>query len=46
MAYLYLLMVVEWSSEFFGLLIHQRRGDLAVGSGGFCLSPVIIAYLT
>jgi hypothetical protein len=31
---------------FFGLLIHQRRGDRAVGSGGFCLSPVIIACLT
>jgi hypothetical protein len=26
----------------FGLLIHQRRGDRAEGSGGFCLSPVII----
>jgi hypothetical protein len=24
-----------WSSKFFGLLIHQRRGDRAVGSGGF-----------
>jgi hypothetical protein len=35
-----------WSSKFFGLLIHQRRGDRAVGSGGFCLSPVIIACLT
>jgi hypothetical protein len=35
-----------WSSKFFGLLIHQRRGDQAVGSGGFCLSPVIIACLT
>jgi hypothetical protein len=32
--------------SFFGLLIHQRRGDRAVGSGGFCLSPVIIACLT
>jgi hypothetical protein len=30
-----------WSSKFFGLLIHQRRGDRAVGSGGFWLSPVI-----
>jgi hypothetical protein len=27
-----------WSSKFCGLLIHQRRGDRAVGSGGFCLS--------
>jgi hypothetical protein len=35
-----------WYSNFFGLLIHQRRGDRAVGSGGFCLSPVIIACLT
>jgi hypothetical protein len=35
-----------WSSKFFGLLIHQRRGDRAVGSGGFCLTPVIIACLT
>jgi hypothetical protein len=35
-----------WSSKFCGLLIHQRRGDRAVGSGGFCLSPVIIACLT
>jgi hypothetical protein len=34
-----------WSSKFFGLLIHQRRSDRAVGSGGFCLSPVIIAVL-
>jgi hypothetical protein len=34
-----------WSSKFFGLPIHQRRGDQAVGSGGFCLSPVIIACL-
>jgi hypothetical protein len=24
-----------WSSKFFGLLIHQHRGDRAVGSGGF-----------
>jgi hypothetical protein len=31
-----------WSSKLFGLLIHQRHGDRAVGSGGFCLSPVII----
>jgi hypothetical protein len=31
-----------WSSKFFGLLMHQRRGDRAVGSGGFCLSPVIV----
>jgi hypothetical protein len=30
-----------WSSKFCGLLIHQRRGDRAVGSGGFCLTPVI-----
>jgi hypothetical protein len=29
------------SSKFCGLLIHQRRGDRAVGSGGFCFSPVI-----
>jgi hypothetical protein len=34
-----------WSSKFFGLLIQQRRGDRAVGSGGFCLTPVIIACL-
>jgi hypothetical protein len=34
-----------WPSEFFGLLIHQRNGDRAVGSGGFCLSPVTIACL-
>jgi hypothetical protein len=27
----------------FGPLIHQRRGDRAVGSGGFCLMPDIIA---
>jgi hypothetical protein len=32
--------------SFFGLLIHQRRGDRAVGSEGFCLSPVIIATMT
>jgi hypothetical protein len=30
-----------WSSKLFGLLIYQRRGDRAVDSGGFCLSPVI-----
>jgi hypothetical protein len=24
-----------WSSKFCGLLIHQRRGDRAVGSGGY-----------
>jgi hypothetical protein len=35
-----------WSYKFFGLLIHQGRGDRAVGSGGFRLSPVIIACLT
>jgi hypothetical protein len=44
MVYLYLLMVVWVVLQVFGLLIHQRRGDRAVGSGGFCLSPVI-AYL-
>jgi hypothetical protein len=32
--------------QVFGLLIHQRRGDRAVGSGDFCLSSVIIACLT
>jgi hypothetical protein len=32
--------------KFFGLLIYQRRGDRAVGSGGFCLTPAIIACLT
>jgi hypothetical protein len=31
--------------QVFGLLINQCRGDRAVGSGGFCLSPVIIACL-
>jgi hypothetical protein len=30
-----------WSSKLCGLLIRQRRGDRAVGSGGFCLTPVI-----
>jgi hypothetical protein len=45
MAYLYILMVVWEVLQFFGLLIHQRRGNRAVGSGGFCLSPVIIACL-
>jgi hypothetical protein len=34
-----------WSSKFCGLLIHQPRDDRVVGSGGFCLSPVIIACL-
>jgi hypothetical protein len=33
MAYLYLLMVVWVVLQV--LLIHQRRGDRAVGSGGF-----------
>jgi hypothetical protein len=33
-----------WSSKFCGLLIHQRRGDRAVGSGGFCLTLVIACY--
>jgi hypothetical protein len=28
--------------KFCSLLIHQRRGDRAVGSGGFCLTPVIV----
>jgi hypothetical protein len=32
MAYLYPLVVVF---QVFDLLIHQRRGDRAVGSGGF-----------
>jgi hypothetical protein len=45
MAYLYLLMVVWVVLQVFCLLIHQRRGDRAVGSGGFCLSPVIIVVL-
>jgi hypothetical protein len=31
--------------RFFGLLIRQRRGDRAVGSGGFCLKPVITLFL-
>jgi hypothetical protein len=31
--------------SFFGLLIHQRHGNRAVGSGGFCLTPVIIPWL-
>jgi hypothetical protein len=35
----------ERSSKFCGLLIHQRHRDRAVGSRGFCLSPVIIACL-
>jgi hypothetical protein len=35
-----------WSTKFFGMLIHQRRGDRAVGSGGFCLTTVIIACFT
>jgi hypothetical protein len=30
-----------WSSKFFGLLIHQRRGDRAVGSGGLLLLLVL-----
>jgi hypothetical protein len=38
----YILVVVFGrSSNFCGLPIHQRRGDRAVGSGGFCLTPVI-----
>jgi hypothetical protein len=45
-AYWYLLMVVWVVLQVFGLLIHQRRGVRAVGSGGFCLTPVIIACLT
>jgi hypothetical protein len=40
MAYLYPLVVGPL--RVFGLLIHQRRGDRAVGSGDFCLSPVIV----
>jgi hypothetical protein len=46
MAYLYLLMVVWVVLQVFGLLIHQRHGYRAVGSGAFCLTPVIIACLT
>jgi hypothetical protein len=46
MAYLYLLMMVWVVLKVFGLLIHQRRGDRAVGSEGFCFTPVIIACLT
>jgi hypothetical protein len=42
MAYLYPLVVVF---RVFGLLIRQRRGDRAVGSGGFCLTPVYF-YVT
>jgi hypothetical protein len=34
-----------WSSKIFGLLTHQRRSDRAVGSGGFCLTAVIVACL-
>jgi hypothetical protein len=30
------------SSNFCGLLVYQRSGDRAVGSEGFCLTPVII----
>jgi hypothetical protein len=45
MAYLYLLMVFWVVLQVFGLLIHQRRGDRAAGSGDVCLSPVIIACL-
>jgi hypothetical protein len=29
----------------FGLLIHQRRGDRAVGSGGFCLRLLLLLVL-
>jgi hypothetical protein len=35
MAHLYLLMVVWVVLHFCGLLIYQRRGNRAVGSGGF-----------
>jgi hypothetical protein len=45
MAYLYPLVVVRVVFRVFGLLIHLPRGDRAVSSGGFCLSPVIIACL-
>jgi hypothetical protein len=34
-----------WSSKFFDLLIHQCRGDQAVGSGGFGLLPVLLLVL-
>jgi hypothetical protein len=44
MAHLYL-----WSSKFCGLLVHQRRGDRAVGSGGFlpyaCYCVVSVTFL-
>jgi hypothetical protein len=46
MAYLYPFVVVWVVFRVFGLLIHQRRDDRAVGSGGFCLTAVIIACLT
>jgi hypothetical protein len=42
MAYLYPLVV---AFRVFGLPIHQRRDDRVVGSGGVCLTPVIIACL-
>jgi hypothetical protein len=42
MAYFYLHGGLGGPTRFFGLVIHQRRGDRAVGSGGFCLSPVIV----
>jgi hypothetical protein len=47
MAYLYLLMVV-WVvlQVFWPANPSASRGDRAVGSGGFYLSPVIIACLT
>jgi hypothetical protein len=34
-----------WSSKFFGLLIHQRRGDRAVGSGGFVFRLLLLLVL-
>jgi hypothetical protein len=45
MAYLYLLMVVWVVLQVFLPANPQRRGDRAVGSGGFFPLPVIIACL-
>jgi hypothetical protein len=45
MAYLYLLMVVWVVLQVFWPANLSASDDRAVGSGGFCLSPVIIACL-
>jgi hypothetical protein len=44
MAYLYPLVVVWVVFRVLGLLIPQRCGDRAVGSGEFCPTRVIIAF--